>query len=493
MNSLKTKSIRQFVSKYMRHESTRKVVDTAAVNGGHRWPQLNGLNIHLRQEIVDYMTAERANVSPKLIQCLMSGGLLRMDLWRLCQSNPLTTTEVMALLETMAQNSQCFESLSLGGSDWIFNARVVRGPLKRLFETKLQRLASLRMQSVASAEDLLAIFRSCPRLKRLEICLPSVTDREVDRIDARLKCCEAVPHLKELLLPSSFRCRSLMKLLATFGSLKTLKCVPFEQLMDLIDCSLSASHTTSDSDIASKAKTTLSSLTSLTVTQPMSYDAVDRLVAMCPRLKTLCLELQDGMQLSPITRLPDLKHLELRNSPSNSLEFSTQVLPILETSGRQLEALSLEHFDVIDLTTCAKLCPNLQRFSAQWFTTLGYPRPDLPSSRRDPQLKQPFANTTHVRLRPTNQRNIPSDACAFLLAAAKRLTHIELYCCYDLSDGDVQALHSRNPLPRLRSLILRHGHKVTKEALTLLVSRAHGLAFVDCGVPLVKDEATPDP
>ena len=167
-------------------------------------------------------------------------------------------------------------------------------------------------------------------------------------------------------------------------------------------------------------------------------------------------------------------------------------MPILESRGKQLTALSLEHFVVIDLTTCAKLCPNLLRFSAQWFTILGYMRPNMPSSLRDRHLKTPFSNVTHMRLRPLSGRNIPADVCAFTLTNAKHLTHIELYCCYDLSDSDVQAIQSKNPMTYLKSLILKHGHKVTKEALNLLVSRADRLSFIDCGIPLKKEDLAPD-
>ncbi|XP_054156585.1 uncharacterized protein LOC128954986 [Oppia nitens] len=479
MNLLQTKAIAEFVAKYRRQESRQH---------NNRWPQLTGLNIHLRQLIIDYITNEKINVSPKLIQSLIVDGLQRLDLWSLCETNTLTTTEIMAILETIAQNSKCLQWLSLGGNEWILNNKVIKGPLKRIFEGKLQQLVTLRMQSIASGEDLLAVLKSCPRLKRLEIRMPSITCRDIDRIESRLKTStDVISNLKELLLPSSFKCRSLMKMLAIFSNIETLKCVSFEQLLDLIDLSVTISPNTSYSEMASLAKKTLSSLTSLTVTQAMSYDSIERLVTMCPKIQRLSLEVQDGMLLWPITRLVDLKHLELRNTPSVPIDLSNQVLPILEAKGKQLEALSLEYFDVIDLGVCTKMCSNLQRFSAQWFTTLAYPRPDMPSSLRDKALKEPFSGLTHVRLRPSSQRNIPSNACAFLLAAAKRVTHIELYCCFDLSDGDVQVLFSKNPMTHLRSLILRHGHKVTKEALNLLVSRADGLAFVDCGIPL-KDE-----
>ena len=486
INSLQNKSVRQFVTNFDGLLTRRGADSTDCI-----LDQLNDLNIHLRQSIIDYLTEEKVKVSPKLVQRLISGGLQSLDLWRLCQTNTFTTCDIMQIMETIAQNSHHFESLSLGGNEWIFNNRVIRGPLKNIFESRLKQLVSLRMQQIATEEDLLALLRSCNQLKRLEICLPCITDRDIDRIEERLKTCESVAHIRELLLPSSFKCRALMKMLAIFVNTKTFKCGPFEQLMDLMEVSLNSSFK-SVSEIASKAKQTLSSITSLTITQPMSYDSVERLVSFCPLLKSLSLELQNGMQLSSISLLNDIRELELRNSPSSPIQWGPQVLPILESRGKQLTALSLEHFIIIDLTTCAKLCPNLLRFSAQWFTILGYIQPNMPSSLRDRHLK-PFSNATHLRLRPLSGRNIPSDACAFALSNAKHLTHIELYCCYDLSDNDVQALKSKNPMTDLRSLILRHGHKVTKEALNGLVSRSDKLSYIDCGIPLKKEDLAPDP
>jgi len=475
VNSLQTKAIRKFVSTFVGHPTAGD--------------SFSDLNLHLRQAVVDYLVEEKVESSAQLVQSLVTGGLKSLDLWRLCQTNTFTTSEVMTILETIGQNRQSFESLSLGGNDWIFNPRVVRGPLRRLFEGPLSQLVALRLQQMATHEDLLAVLRSCPRLKRLEISLPCLTDRDIDRIEEQLKSCPSVANIKELLLPSSFKQRSLMKVLAIFANLKSLKCVPFEQLMDLIEFSVKSTSKTV-SETALKARQTLSSLTSLTITQPMSCDAIGRLVSFCPRLKTFNLEVQMGNDLSAISRLADIRQLELRNSTSLPIQWS-HIVPVMEGVGAHLTGLSLEHFDV-DLTTCAKLCPNLLRFSAQWFTLLGYTRPNLPSSLRDRHFK-PFSNLTHLRLRPLSGRNIPSDGCAFALSYAKHVSHIELYCCYDLSDSDVQALHSKNPMSELRSLILRHGHKVTKDALNLLVSKADGLSYIDCGIPLKKEDSDPDP
>ena len=476
MNSLQNRCIRHIVS----------ALD-GPTNGDHRLERLTQLNANLRQSVVDYLTDGKVEVSAQVVRSLMSGGLKRFDLWQLCLNNKLSSTDVMTLLETIAQNRNSFEWLSLGGNQWIFNRRVVRGPLKKVFDATLGQLVSLRMQQIDTSDDLLATLRSCPRLKRLEISLPCLTDRDIDRIEERLKSVATIGHLRELVLPSSFKHRALMKMLSIFTNLKTLKCVPFEQLMDLIEFSI-RSNAKNISETALRAKQTLSSLTSLTITQAMSGHAIDRLVTYCPRLKTLSIEVQKDNELMAITRLAHICDLELRNTPITAFPWS-QVVPILETIGRQLTGLSLDHFEYVDLTNCAKLCPNLERFSAQWFTILGYVGRNTPSSRRDRHLKSPFAKLTNLRLRPLSGRDIPSDCCAFALSHAQSLTHIELYCCYDLSDSDVKALQSKNPMLDLKSLILRHGHKVTKDALNLLVSRAQGLTFIDCGIPVKKENS----
>lgn len=454
------------------------------------------LNINLRQAIIDYLIRERVSVSSKFLIDLINGGLLSFDLWQLSECNNFNTNEISTIMEMLSNNSNTLYELVLGGSSWIYNNRIIKGPLKKIFHKTLDKLVSLKMQQIATHQDLLDIFQSCNHLTRLEICQPSVTDRDIDQIEEELTNCEVVKHLRELLLPSSLKCRSLLKLLAIFPNIQTLKCAPFEHLLELID-SMRSSHNRSDAEKAERATITLSSLKSLTITHPLSYDTIDRIVRMCPQLQQLSLEIQDGMQLSPIANLSNLKSLELRNSPTLPASYPQQVLPILESKGKQLEILSLELFDVIDLSTCAKLCPNLLTFSAQWFTILGYNGGNM-SSILGKSVKNPFSKLTHLRLRPRSQRNIPSKACAFMLTHAKHLTHIELYCCYDLCDNDVQVLQSKNPMVHLRSLILRHGHNVTKDALNLLVSRAPQLSFIDCGTPPLKKgdqnrDLAPDP
>jgi hypothetical protein len=487
LNSLSIKCIRDYCKSYERREP-------------EEWDEKqvkNLLNINLRQSIIDYIVRERITVCSKLIIHLIDGQLFGFDLWQLSESNNFKVNQIIDILDALSRNCNSLNELVLGGSDWIYNSKVIGGPLKRLFQNQMPKLVSLKMQQIANEEDLLSVFKSCNRLRKLEICQPSITDRDINNIEQRLTNCQVVQHLKELLLPSSLKCNSLLKLLAIFTKIQTLKCAPFEQLLELID-SFKSSPNKNDAEMAERAAITLSSLRSLTITHPMSYDTIDRIVEMCPKLRNLSLEIQDGMQLSSIVKLSDLKHLELRNSPTLPASYAQQVLPILQTSGKQLELLSLEHFDVIDLTTCAKLCPNLLTFSAQWFTILSYNSGHLSSIKRD-KVKNPFSNLKHLRLRPRSQRNIPSDACAFCLTHAKQLSHIELYCCYDLSDNDVQVLQSKNPLTHLRSLILRHGHNVTKEALNLLVSRSNELSFIDCGTPPLKKgdqqnhDLAPDP
>jgi hypothetical protein len=471
LNSLSIKCIRDYCKSYERQEVEEKEVK-------------NILNINIRQSIIDYIIRERVAVSSKLIIHLIDGQLFGFDLWQLSECNNFKVNQIMEILDALSRNCNSLNELVLGGSDWIYNNKVIEGPLKRLFRNQMPKLVSLKMQQIANADDLLSVFKSCSRLRKLDISQPSITDRDINKIELRLKSCQVVQHLKELLLPSSLKCNSLLKLLAIFTNIQTLKCAHFEQLLELID-SFKSSHNKTDAEMAERAALTLSSLRSLTVTHPMSYDTIDRIVEMCPKLENLSLEIQDGMQLSSIVKLENIKHLELRNSPTLPACYAQQVLPILETKGKQLELLSLEHFDVIDLTICAKLCPNLLTFSAQWFTIVSYNSGRLPSIKRE-KVKNPFSNLRHLRLRPRSQRNIPSDACAFCLTHAKQLSHIELYCCYDLSDNDVQVLQSKNPFTHLRSLILRHGHNVTKEALNLLVSRSNELSFIDCGTPPLK-------
>lgn len=465
-NTLAAKCIKQYCASFSNNDNRSNANVCISIK----------LPINIRQSLFDYLIRERLAAPVELICTLLTGGLYSFDLWSLCDINPISAAGVTQILTTLADNCTTLNELSIGGATWIYNQKVISGPLRKLWKkTNLSKLTVLKLQQVSSSEELVSILECCDNLKKLDICQPSITDRDIFRIANKIeKCVQIRNSLCEISLPSSLKGSAIHKLLSFFPNIRRLKCAHFETLFDIIDIQES---------LHSGALITLSSLRGLTITHPMSCDAVNRIVSLCPLLEEVSLDVQDGMELSPLNRLRNLKRLEFRNSttPTFAASYNHQILPLLQQKGASLEALSLEHFDNIDLSQCDQLCPNLEFFSLQWFTMLSYQ-----ANINVRRMKNPFSKVRRLRLRPRTQRILPSDVCLYFLSSAKQLSYIELYCCYELSDEDVKKIHAANPMTELKSLILRHGHNVTKETLNLLVSKASDLAFVDCGYPPTK-------
>ena len=81
----------------------------------------------------------------------------------------------------------------------------------------------------------------------------------------------------------------------------------------------------------------------------MGQTSVDQIAKWCPNLNELSLEVQELMNLSSICKLRSLKALSLHNSPNLPASFLTEVLPILESIGKQFISLSLEQFGWFNL------------------------------------------------------------------------------------------------------------------------------------------------
>ena len=328
-----------------------------------------------------------------------------------------------------------------------------------------------------------ALFNSCANLEHLEIAEPSLKNRDMFKMTKHLSSnpylsiCRSLQHIT---LPSSLQEEGIMHFLAHFPNITHLRCTPFEQLLDLLEHSIT--NGSSNKLIAEKALKVLSNLRALSIAHPMSRNMVDRLLLNCPQIEELSLELQKYMSLSTLaTSAQRLVKLELHNSANQSISFADHVVPILEGCGQQMQVLSLINFDHIDLTKCAQYCPNLRSLSAQCFTTITYQRRLL----RWMNVRNPFGNLKHLRLRPRPDYSLPLDVCVSMLQNCLNICHIELYCCLELTDDNIDQINQTNRFERLQTFILRHGHSVTDHALCRLVSCAtslNNLVFHDCGL-----------
>ncbi|GIY28983.1 uncharacterized protein CEXT_217591 [Caerostris extrusa] len=180
------------------------------------------------------------------------------------------------------------------------------------------------------------------------------------------------------------------------------------------------------------------------------------------------------MDLKPIAKLQRLRSLELKNSPTIALSYTDEILPLLAACGKKLLSLSLERFDLIDLTKTATYCPNLRSFSAQWFTIL--------STSLARGTKKQFLNLRYLRLRPRVGRKVTPEACEILLTNSQCLKHLEFYCSYGLTDALVTKLLKTNKFSQLRTLLLRHGHGLSRNGISQLTRLAQRLRIWDVGM-----------
>lgn len=480
LNSLTAKCVKQCAVDQLVHGSTQY------------------LPIQMRQAILDYLVRERISVGAQFVcELLQGGGVHCFDMWALADNNLYKPQEVTAILETLANNCASLRELVLGGSTWIYNTRILRGPLKQLFQRKLPSLRSLKIQQVSSSDEFISICEACDNLQKLDISQPSLTDRDIARVEDSLlagSCAAIRKSLKELRLPSTIKNGGILRLLAIFANVRWLKVTRFETILETLEESAQFEGCAFFEQLK-RAEVTLRQLRGLTITHPLGCDTVEQVVDTCPLIEELSLEVQDGMLLSSICRLQHLKRLELRNSPNLPASYLQEVVPVLNEIGSKLETLSLEQFDVLDLAQCARLCPNLNALSAQWFTILGCNRSTsmgMSKAARD-SLRTPFQSLRYLRLRPRAEREVQPEAVNFLLTHAHFLEHCELYCCHQLNDDHISKINDTNRLEHLQHLILRHGHSVSKSTINVLTKSSTNLQYLDCGRPLLsKAELVPN-
>lgn len=430
----------------------------------------------IKQEILDYFTRQSKTVPVSFI-CKLLNGIKYVDLWTLADTGNLRPDEVEAILSSLKSSSpHSLLYLSIGGS-WMFNPSASGALLSLLQQTQFPNLRELRVQQLTS-EELVILFRRCPKLTSLDICQPCITDGDLVAIAPLLKC-TASPNLIEICLPSSIRHEGIVTLMALFSSIKSLKVARIEAVLNsVMDNPLPQQ--------LQKARDTLVQLESLSITHPLGPQTVSHLVITCPSLKELSLEIQEGMQLQDIAKLSLLTRLQLRNSPNSPASYLDCVF-LFHKIGPHLQALSLEYFDVFDLSHIAKLCPNLTALSAQWFSLLQHNNSAIvfTSNSRGSEKNNnsdkftPFGNLRHLRLRPRPEHKIQSRALHFILDHALNLQHCELYCC-DFTEEDLKKTGKLHKLVHLRTLIIRLGHELSTPFLSQLTMSLPKLEYLAC-------------
>ena len=343
------------------------------------------------------------------------------------------------------------------------------------------------------------IFESCPNLISLEISQPSLDCCDVFNLEPVLsqsKYDHIRQSLKEIKVPSSCNNFGLVKLLSLLPNIEWLKCRHFEQFLEILQNHQQFIQDEKLFDDIHKAIKVTSKLKGLSITHLLGDDIIYTIVKYCPLIEDLSIKVQDRMELGPIFQLKHLRKLELHNSQSMPCSYLQQVLPVLEKIGSKLDALSLQQFNTIDLTSLAQNCRNLKLFSAQWFTTISFTRtmPTLGLSKLErTALQQTFSKLKYLRLRPRAQRQLPKEAIGYILKNAVNMEYLELYCCHNLDDFHFLKILQNNSLQNLKHLILRHGHSITKPFLNTFANSLKHLQYLDCGQQLIsKAELTPN-
>ncbi|GIY22716.1 uncharacterized protein CDAR_204081 [Caerostris darwini] len=400
----------------------------------------------------------------KAAELLVCSGIPSFDLSSL---DDCKFQDVQTVLESLIKKGGCLKELTLAGQ-WLYHDTSNGLVLEML--RSCPNLRHLKLQQTSrDGHELEVILRHCPKLQRLEIMHPSVDEQDVDDLSEAVSrepqaFSDTIAALTEVKLPSSVSGKGVLKLLKTLPNVQYISCTYLDQIIDDLE----------EAEDAAYWRERASSLLGLHVSLPVCEDTPGLVVDWFSNLEEVSLEVQDGMDLKPIAKLQRLRSLELKNSPTIALSYTDEILPLLAACGKKLLSLSLERFDLIDLTKTATYCPNLRSFSAQWFTIL--------STSLARGTKKQFLNLRYLRLRPRVGRKVTPEACEILLTNSQCLKHLEFYCSYGLTDALVTKLLKTNKFSQLRTLLLRHGHGLSRNGISQLTRLAQRLRIWDVGM-----------
>lgn len=199
--------------------------------------------------------------------------------------------------------------------------------------------------------------------------------------------------------------------------------------------------------------------------------------SMCPSLHKIDMILEKGLtdiDLQCLTSLKMLREINFYRKTGEEREdiditFDGGVAKLLEEIGSSLEKLGLSCFDVVNISTIIKLCPNLN------FLAIHHTRD---SGNRE--LLESEINRFKIEWRREEKQmlknlavlfcgyNIPSELLLWLLSFPS-LVDVRLFFCDSLTDGLIEKTVKRRHFQNLRVLALLRCHLVTNKGIDALL------------------------
>lgn len=425
--------------------------------------------IDLRHELLNHLLRLKPTGREllKAAELLVSSGIPAFDTSCL---DDCKFSDIQVVLETLIRTGGCLRELILAGQ-WLYHD--YSSVLVQEMLRSCPNLRYLKLQhTTRDGRELEVALRHCPNLQKLEVMHPSVDEKDIedlaeamDRDPSDFK--SARQFLTEVRLPSSVNGPGTMRLLRALPNVQYIACTYLDQIIDELE-------DLQDLKELSYWRERMSHVRGLHVCLPVCADTPGLVVDWFSNLEELSLEVQEEMDLQPLSNLSKLRSLELKNSPTIPISYMDEVLPLLSSCGKNLLSLSLERFDLIDLAKTTTYCPNLRSFSAQWFTIL--------STTIGRGSKKQFLNLRYLRLRPRVSRKVTPEACEILLTHSQCLKHLEFYCSYGLTDSLVNKLLKTNRFTQLKTLLLRHGHGLSSNGILQITRAAQNLRVWDVGM-----------
>ncbi|OQR75851.1 hypothetical protein BIW11_00698 [Tropilaelaps mercedesae] len=409
----------------------------------------------LLQDVFMSILGDESNSQPlkKVAEQLLGNGLEEFD-FKCIDDIPFDQLgRIFAMVKLNGNNFKCIRLVGR----WTYSSSA-----PNMVRDILQNCPNLErcVLQEANYEDILCAARHCPRLIKLDVLLPSLSQKDVVALQAiaRKKKFRVGRSLRSLTLPASVDGSSLLSMLELFPEVVDLTCVDLEGLMV-------AASEAGPSAVARCAK-----MFSLRVTHVMGWKSVETLVNMFPNLERLSLKTQEIMNIQHLVNLERLTALRLENSQVIPSSYTEDVLPLLREIGHHLVHLGLIHFNVIELSKTHSYCPNLHSLDLQQFTLLGCTSDRF--RRLHHGTQRAYDQLRSLRMRPRQGKCVPQEACLLLLKHCHRLTYLELHEAYGMTDALASVLAQYNGFSELLRIRLRGGHQLSRLGIETLLYHA---------------------